>query len=106
MDNQVVKYFNEQFNLAVKPGTSTDELENLLAEKINLLILHDFTSLVQLLYRIDVNEKKLKNLIAGHPGTDAGKIIARLLIDRQLEKIRTREQFRSNEQDISEEDKW
>jgi hypothetical protein len=68
-------------------------------------LLHDFNKLVQILYKIDVNEQRLKELLQANPQTDAAVIIADLLIQRQQEKIKTKEVFNSTN-DIAEEDKW
>lgn len=72
---------------------------------INHLLLHDFNRLIQILYRVDVSEQKLKQLLQDNPKTDAAVIISNLLIERQLEKIKTRSMFRK-EDDIDEADKW
>jgi hypothetical protein len=82
------------------------ELREHLILYINHLLLHDFNKLVQILYKIDVNEEKLKELLQKNPGTDAAVIIADLLILRQEEKIKAREVFKSNNNNIPEEDKW
>ena len=44
---------------------------------INDCINHDFNKLVQLLYRIDVSEQKLKTILQSHPNEDAAKLIAK-----------------------------
>ena len=75
-----------------------------LAEEINQLILHDFQKLVHLLYRIDVSESKLTAMLKDHPGDDAGKMIAALIIERQIQKAISRKQQKSNDQ--SDEEKW
>ena len=62
---------------------------------INHLLLHDFNKLAQILYRVDVDEKKLKELLQENIETDAAVIIADLLIQRQKEKIKTKEAFKS-----------
>ena len=72
---------------------------------INHLLLHDFNKLVQILYRADVDEKKLKELLQQGKDTDAAIIIADLLIQRQEEKVKTKEAFKSNDS-IPDEDKW
>ena len=64
---------------------------------IQELINNDFTSLVQLLYRIDVDEKKLKQLLKQHAGSDSASIIADLIISRQLQKIAIKKQFTGRE---------
>ena len=42
---------------------------------INDCIQHDFNKLVQLLYRIDVSEEKLKSILQLNPNEDAAKLI-------------------------------
>ena len=81
------------------------DFEKKLVEYINELLLHDFNKLIQLLYRVDVNENKLKNLLKANPQTDAADLIAELLIQRQIEKIKTKQAFKKND-NISEEEKW
>ncbi|MCA6488199.1 MAG: hypothetical protein IM534_10080, partial [Chitinophagaceae bacterium] len=48
-------------------GMSPEELSN----EINQLIVHDFTALVQILYRLDVSEAKLKMVLSENPKEDA-----------------------------------
>lgn len=90
-------------DLKLEPYDAMPALEGALAVYINELILHQFNRLVQLLYRIDVSESKLKLLLKEHPEQDAGLLIARLIIERQLKKMETRKQFGSRESD---EEKW
>lgn len=77
-----------------------------LAAAINDCILTDFDKLLQLLYRLDIDEMKLRSLLKDIPGQDAGIIIADLIIERQVQKIKSRQQFSQRDNDISEEDKW
>lgn len=77
-----------------------------LAEKINDLLIHDFDRLIAILYRMDVSDTKLNNLLKTNPGEDAGRIIAELMIERQAQKIRSREQFSKREDNIDENEKW
>lgn len=76
-----------------------------LAEQINWLIVHDFNQLVTILYRIDINEQKLKRLLQENAGTDAAGLIADLIIQRQLEKIKLRQVFK-NKPPVDDEEKW
>jgi hypothetical protein len=82
-----------------------NELREQLILYVNHLLLHDFNKLVSILYRVDVNEGKLRELLQQFPGTDAAAIIADLLIQRQEQKIAGREQFKSGE-DIPDNEKW
>lgn len=88
------------------------ELKKQLVEYINYLTLYDFNRLVQILYRIDVSEQKLKILLLENPQTDAAIMIAELIIQRQIEKAKTREEFKSSnqnkaeDQNIPDDEKW
>lgn len=73
-----------------------NELETQLAEKINVLIQRDFGALVQLLYRIDVSEVRLRQLLDSGSGEDAGVLIARLIMERQWQKIESRRRYRQD----------
>lgn len=77
-----------------------------LADKINDLLVNDFDRLIAILYRMDVSDIKLKNLLKNNPGEDAGKIIAELMVERQAQKIKSREQFTQKKDDIDENEKW
>ena len=61
-----------------------------LSEYINDLIANDFSSLIQLLYRLDIPEKKLKESLRLNVQEDAGRIMAMMIIKRQMEKIELR----------------
>ena len=91
---------NKQLSVAQKEK-SRDQLVNL----INHLLLNDFNKLVQLLYRVDVSEQKLKELLQKNLTTDAAFIITDLLIERQEEKIKMKNSFKTDN-DISDDDKW
>lgn len=73
---------------------------------VNELITQDFNQLVTLLYRLDINEKKLKQTLADHPDQNAGELIAKLIIDRQDEKKKSREAFKQKDWEGSEEERW
>ena len=83
-----------------------DHLFENLAADINALIQTDFEKLVNMLYRIDVSEAKLKEMLHTHADMDAGKIIAGLLIERQLQKIKLRREFSKNRDVADDEEKW
>jgi len=90
---ELIQDLNRSYELELAEHLTLDQLEALLAEKINSLIRDDFNALVQWLYRVDVNEGKLKQLLAENTGEDAGKIIARLVMERQWQKIETRRKY-------------
>ena len=86
--------------------TSTGEIRRQLSVAINEMILSDFDKLVMLLYRLDINETKLRKILNENPSNDAGIIIADLIIERQLQKIKSRQHFSQRDNNISEEEKW
>lgn len=63
---------------------------------INDCINHDFNKLVQLLYRIDVSEQKLKTILQSHPNEDAAKLIAAVIIERLAATKAARASFATN----------
>jgi hypothetical protein len=76
-----------------------------MAEFINGLIDTDFPRLVQLLYRLDVSEDKLKSVLLEHPTGDAGDMIANLIIERIAQREKAKEMFK-NDGPIPEDEKW
>jgi hypothetical protein len=77
-----------------------------LEEKINSLLVGDFDRLISILYRMDVSELKLKQLLKENQAEDAAKIIALLMVERQAEKIKSRRQFNQRDDNIDENEKW
>ena len=90
----------------VLPAKDLDANKKILAARINELIQLDFQRLVAILYRLDVSEEKLKQLLKENRLTDAGDIITDLIIERQMQKIKSRQQFRKPDNDIDENEKW
>ncbi|MFV0604833.1 MAG: hypothetical protein ACK5NK_03235, partial [Niabella sp.] len=77
-----------------------------LYDAVNELIQNDFPQLINLLYRFDISEKKLKQMLQNHTDADAAAIIANLLIERELQKIKTRREYNRQDNNISDEEKW
>jgi hypothetical protein len=84
----------------------TNNFREELAAYINQLINTDFEKLVFLLYRIDVEESTIKQLLALPSSNNAGEIIADAIIKRQLEKVISRQQYKQPIENIADEDKW
>ena len=85
---------------------TANELEDQIAEKINILIQRDFGALLQLLYRIDVSETRLRRMLNDESGEDAGRLIARLIMERQWQKIESRRLYRRDDAGASDEERW
>ncbi|MCU0373687.1 MAG: hypothetical protein MUF24_00120 [Chitinophagaceae bacterium] len=67
---------------------------NDLYEAVSNYLQHDFNSLIQILYRMDVSEEKLRHNLNSMPGTDAAYIIATLMLERQVAKVKARKQYK------------
>ena len=76
---------------------SLQSIEQLSREKLidylNEFIKNDFSKVVQLLYRIDVSEQKLKKVLQENPDSDAASLIADLIIERLAAAKKARENF-------------
>ena len=105
-NGQLVEEINKNMAITLPLEISLDELQIQLSNYVNQLIQTDFQKLITLLYRIDVSEPKLKQLLQQNPEVEAGKIIAALIIERQLQKIKTRRQFNQQDDNFTEEEKW
>ena len=78
-----------ELNLLTLEKLTSSDLETI----INDLIKEDFSKLVQMLYRIDVSEAKLKNILQANPNENAGKLIAQVVIERLSATKKARESF-------------
>jgi hypothetical protein len=87
---------------------TNEAYREMLINRIRDLIHADFNKLINILYRMDVSETKLENLLKENPDSDAGVIITDLIIERQAQKIMLRQNqsdFLKND-NIPEEEKW
>ena len=107
MEEQVLtEMINRETGLSLPADTSFADIRLRLQAFISALIVGNFQQLVNLLYRVDVNERKLKYLLQENVGEDAAVIIAGLIIDRQLEKIASRRKFKNESPIEDDEEKW
>ena len=84
-------------------------LEDLTAEQmasfINDLIDKDFSRLLQILYRLDVSEDKLRSVLSEHPTGDAGDMIAKLILERIAQREEAKKIFKTDNE-IPDDEKW
>ena len=101
----LIKDLNRSYGWELADSLTLDQLEELLAETLNGWIRSDFNKLVQLLYRIDISETRLRSLLEENTESDTGLLIARLILERQWQKIQTRRSFKPGDT-ISDEERW
>lgn len=98
VNSELIQVINKQTGIELSADTSMPQLLEKLVIFINHLIQNDFQKLVSLLYKIDVDERKLKRILRENPGKDAADIIANLIIERELQKTETRKLFKGKNQ--------
>ena len=105
-NQDIIPLLNKELSLELPENISLSELKEELTQYINHLINTDFEKLIFYLYRIDVHEAKMKQLLQAHDGENAASLIAQLIIDRQVQKIKTRAEFTAPAADQSGEERW
>lgn len=77
-----------------KYKTEKEQFEQL-ANHLDELVSTNFNKLISILYRIDVSEEKARRALAEEAGIKSpGHTLARLLIEREAEKIKYREMYK------------
>jgi hypothetical protein len=104
---QTGAWLQENAGISVPAAVSMEELEKILARQLEMLVERDFQQFVLLLYQVDVPEQKVKDILAAENYPDAFASIARLIISRQTEKIKSREKYRQPPETLpDDEEKW
>jgi hypothetical protein len=106
VSSDIIESINKEWAIELRPSLSEDDLIDAFAIHVNDMIVHHFSQLITALYRIDVSEQKIRQTLIENPKADAGRIIAHLVVERQKQKIKTREQFSPRENHNDEEEKW
>jgi hypothetical protein len=105
MHTDLVSDINQSLEISLPDTISSEELREKLVAHINYLINHDFEKLVFYLYRIDIDETKMKHLLVQREGENASELIADLIIERQIQKIESRKNTATNK-NIPDNEKW
>jgi hypothetical protein len=106
-EQQLIDSLKKDLQIDLPAKISFEKINEKLVEHINNLINNNFEELIFVLYRVDVSEAKLKILLKENSGSNAANTIAELIIERQLQKIKTREQFKTaDKKENSNEEKW
>lgn len=100
MDQQTEKFHivrqlvKKDFDYEIIVENSWDEMKKDLAAFINVLLNKDFERLLQGLYRIDVDEEKVKEILNVRSPEFIADDLAQLILERQQQKAITRMQYR------------
>jgi hypothetical protein len=92
---QALVLANKDFNLEIPSSevSGAEDFQRILTKLIRHLLDNDFERLLNGLYRIDVSEEKVKLAMA--TTDDVAEKIALLIIEREMQKVTTREKYRS-----------
>jgi hypothetical protein len=101
-DKLLVQLLQKEMAFEESAIFSMEELLEKWGQYFNSLIENDFHQLISLLYRIDVSEHKLRRMLRENPSENAGKMIASLMVERLLQKIRSREEHRAKRDTMTE----
>lgn len=105
-DQHIVPLINNELALEFPENISFAELKEQLTRYINHLINTDFEKLIYYLYRIDVHEAKMRQLLQTHEGENAAALIAQLIIDRQVQKLQAKAEFKTTAREDDNEERW
>lgn len=83
----LLKIVSKDFDLP--DSVDEDRIRELLIPAFEYLIENDFSKLVQLLYRADVDQEELKKKLEGTEGQSTAAIITDAYLSRQRAKIDT-----------------
>lgn len=90
--SSLIKIISKDFEVA--DGLSENQLREVMVNAFAYLVENDFSKLVQILYRADVDQDKLKQLLETSDASSA-EVIADAYIARQRAKIETWKKYSS-----------
>jgi hypothetical protein len=93
----------EDWDLQLPDTLSEETILRLLAERIVVILERGAETFFQLMYRLDISEKKLNAVLQQD---DVPMKIARLIYDRQLQKVKSRHENRMKTSSDDPELKW
>jgi hypothetical protein len=82
------------FLLSAADINNLEEMKRYLSAKINILLEDKYDSLINILYRIDVDDKKIEGVFSSGKKENIPDKIADLIIERQLQKIHYRKMYK------------
>ena len=88
------KFINDL--LYQKDAHVLDEIQRILAEKIKEMIGNNFEKLQNILYRIDIEQQKVHEVFLQFGSEEFPSLLAKLIIERQLAKVKTRNYYKIN----------
>jgi hypothetical protein len=101
--DETIAALQREWDITTRDVVSEEAILKQLADKIVQVLERGPETFFQLMYRLDVSEKKLTAILNE---ADVANKIARLVYDRQWQKIRARRAFTGKADDTDEELRW
>jgi beta-phosphoglucomutase-like phosphatase (HAD superfamily) len=89
---ELVSTLNDKFDVEIPQTVDEKDVLLLLEKRISILIEKNAEEFFQLMYRLDISEKRLADVMREQ---DAIAGIAKLVYSRQLEKIQSRMKYKA-----------
>lgn len=86
--------FEEFSSLRDSDINTLEEFKLFLTKKLSDLMVKNFDEVLNILYQIDINEIKVRDIIQSNNKYKAS-LLADLIINRQLQKIKTRQKYKT-----------
>lgn len=101
----VAQALAEDWELALTPTISEEEILQLLEEKVSAMLTRSPEVFFTLMYRLDIPEQKLMSALED-PSTGV-RMVAKLIFNRQVQKFESRKASRHSDDDREDEElKW
>ncbi|PWS30100.1 hypothetical protein [Pedobacter paludis] len=83
----LIKIISKDFD--IEDHLSEERLKQAMIDAFDYLVDNDFPKLIQILYKADVDQYKLKELLENTEGLSSAEVIANTYIERQKAKVET-----------------
>jgi len=83
----LIKIISKDFD--IQNELTENQLHQAMVDAFAYLVDHDFPKLIQILYKADVDQYKLKVLLENTEGLSSAEVIANAYISRQKAKVET-----------------
>jgi hypothetical protein len=94
MIEDTVAIIKKDFNIEIGESPLTEEeLLDILANRVADMLDYDMDFLLSLLYRLDVDELKIRLMLSNPPGGDSAMGLAVLILERQKQRVASRNAY-------------
>ena len=93
--NRIQEVIDSSVNVDSK-DICDDNILAWLEERVQFLLDRDFKSLIQILYRVDINENELRIAIDKNPPSRSARIISEMILEREKSKLKTRNAYKKS----------